>query len=195
MSDCCDNTTQVVTQTATQTVKVKQPVVVRRSNAALTVVRDPVQVQTTVRSPVTVTEQVTHTGVVVDAGPPGPPGPAGPPGPVGGSAIEMVAITTIHGLRAVRAVGGQISHPDTDEPDHAEQVIGVALQSGTGVIQVQVSGLLTEGSWTWAPALVYCGDDGVLTQSPAATGWLLAVGRAIAADTIEIDIDTVFYRG
>jgi len=101
----------------------------------------------------------------------------------------------IHGLRAVRATAGALYHPLLADPDHAEQVIGIALQAGTGVLQVQVSGLLTESSWAWQPGLVYCGDGGVLTQSPPVTGWLLAVGRAIAADTIEIDIDTAVYRG
>ena len=125
----------------------------------------------------------------------GDPGPQGPPGPAGGSSIELTAVSTIHGLRAVRAVNGEITHPSTSDDDHAEQVLGIALQSGTGPIYVQVTGALTEGSWAWAPGLVYCGDEGVLTQAPAPTGWLLAVGRAIATDTIEIDIDTAFFRG
>ncbi len=183
------------TQTAVQTVVVRDPVRVKVPTAVKVVDSRLASAKEVVVKPVLRTEIVRQSATKVDRGPPGPEGPQGPPGPAGGSAIEMPSGETIFGLRAVRAVGGQIFHPDQTDNEHAEQVIGIALQSGTGTLLVQISGTLTEGSWTWTPGLVYCGADGVLTQSPPATGWLLAVGRAIAADTLEIDIDTAFYRG
>lgn len=196
----CTTTCQpdVVTTTVVQPVETRQTVVQMAQTARRVVVKEPVTTDRVALapSPTSATTTVTDPVEVVQiVGRPGPPGPAGPPGPSGGSAVQLPSGETIFGLRAVRAAGGSIYHPDTSVADHAEQVMGIALQSGTGLLNVQTSGLLTEGSWSWAPGLVYCGADGTLTQAPSTTGWLLAVGRAIGPDTIEVDIDTAFFRG
>lgn len=133
---------------------------------------------------------------VVEVGTPGPQGEPGPPGPAGGSVISYVAGEQTFGLRAVRAEAGLVYHPDLGIVEHAKQTFGIALQSVVpgDEVQVQIGGELTEPSWTWAPGFVYCGTDGQLTQSPPAVGWLLAIGRAVSATTINIDIDTPFVR-
>lgn len=123
-------------------------------------------------------------------GPPGPPGPATPP-------VVLVAAETIHGRRAVKAVNGQAYHPSINIDDDAEQVIGIALNSSNigGAVQVRTVGTVSEPSWTWNPGYVYVGSDGVLTQTPSANGWLLSIGKAINATTIDVDVDTAFFRG
>lgn len=143
---------------------------------------------------------------VIDRGPAGPPGADGPPGedgepgmpgPPGSTSFEVPAGETIHSLRVVRVENGALYHPDVNNNDHAEQVVGISLQSGSpgDDVLVQFTDKVSEGSWNWSPGYVYCADDGVLTQSPAATGWLLAVARVIDPTTITIDVDTAFYRG
>lgn len=131
-----------------------------------------------------------------ERGPRGVPGPQGPAGTPGGSTVDYEAGTTIHSLRAVAVINGEIIHPDISTPGHASQVIGIATQSGLvgDTVAVQVAGTYSEASWTWAPGFVYCGDDGVLTQSPGASGWLLAIGRATSPTTISVDIDTPYMR-
>lgn len=125
----------------------------------------------------------------------GIPGPPGPPGPAGGTSAEYPVGTTIFGLRAVRADGGLLYHPDLQDVSHAMQTFGIALQSASaGLVLVQLSGQLTEQSWTWTPGAVYCGQDGQLTQAIPPTGWLLSIGRAVSPTTINIDIDTPFVR-
>lgn len=174
-------------------------VVDNRNNA--TVVR-PRPNSTTVRTgttPVTVGSQASTT-TVQDRRPTiaigSNIGPRGPKGEPGDGTITLPAGATIHGLRAVRASSGQLYHPDIEEPDHAEQVVGIAMQSGnTGTsLQVRAAGRMTEPSWTWGAGAVYCGADGVLTQTPPAAGWILKVGTSLNATTLLVDIDNPFFR-
>src|ERR1043165_2223602 len=59
-------------------------------------------------------------------------GVQGPPGPPGsGGTLTLPVGDTIHGLRAVRAADGQLFHPNVDTPAHADQVVGIAIQSVT----------------------------------------------------------------
>lgn len=144
--------------------------------------------------PVAKTIKVVTKGPKGDEGDPGPPGP---PGPAGGTTVLWPPGETIFGQRVVRAQDGLIFHPDVTVVEHAKATFGIALQSGVvggPDLQVQVSGELTEPSWTWTPGYVYCGQDGQLAQPAQATGWLLAIGRAISATTIIIDIDTPLVR-
>lgn len=135
------------------------------------------------------TPQETNDG----GGEPGPPGPPGPPT----LPLVLVAAEIIHGRRAVRAVSGQAYHPRILVDDDAEEVVGIALNSSDigGSVQVRTVGTVTEQSWSWAPGYVYCGEEGILTQSPAHMGWLLAIGKAVNATTIDVDVDTAFFRG
>ncbi len=123
-------------------------------------------------------------------------GDKGDPGDAGsGGLLIYPAGETIHGLRAVRLAGGLLFHPDTAIVAHAGQVVGIATQSGAvaGSVIVRAAGTITEAAWSWSPGPVWVGSDGVLTQSPAA-GWLLQVGRAVSATTIDVDVDTPFIR-
>ncbi len=134
---------------------------------------------------------------IVSVGTQGPPGAQGVPGPAGGSSVLLEAGETIFGLRAVQAQGGLIFNADTSDVALAQgSVVGVALQSG-GIgddLLVQLSGELTENSWSWLPGYVYCGPDGSLTQSPSDLGWLITIGRVVSPTTIVVDIGQLFIR-
>lgn len=154
------------------------------------------------RQTVAVSREVQRPVQVSSPGPAGPPGAAGEQGPAGpagqteGSTFNLTAGETIHGRRVVLAANGQIHHPDIHNVAHATQVVGVALQAGNAgtVLGVRTAGTMTDSGWAWAPGPIYCGEQGVLTQDPGATGWLLAVGRALDATTIDIDIDNPIVR-
>lgn len=111
--------------------------------------------------------------------------------------LKLDSGAVIHARRAVRAENGQILHPDTSDNTHAYQVVGVATTaaavSGQDVI-VRTHGTIEEATWTWTPGYIYCDDDGVLTQTIPATGWLLRVARAISPTVIDVDIDTPYIR-
>lgn len=128
----------------------------------------------------------------------GRPGPQGADGSGTSTDLTLSSGDVIQSLRVVRAVNGVALPVDTSQADHADDVSGIALQSATvnGTdISVRASGVLTESGWNWSPGVVYCGPDGTLTQSPAATGWLLQVGRVVNATTIDIDIELPIFRG
>ena len=104
--------------------------------------------------------------------------------------VTLQAADTIHGRRAVCADSGQCYHPDLSVPVDALRIVGVTTQAGTtGTdVIVQVSGRMTNATWAWVAGPVYSDDEGVLTQTAPATGWIVQVGRAIDATTIEIDV-------
>lgn len=145
---------------------------------------------TQVRAEVQARQTVSRVQVGGAKGDKGDPGDAG-----SGGLLVYPAGETIHGRRAVRVAGGLLFHPDTAVNAHATQVVGIATQSGSpsASVTVRTAGTITEASWAWSPGAVWCGADGVLTQSPA-TGWLLQIGRAIDATTIDVDVDTPFFR-
>lgn len=124
------------------------------------------------------------------------PGPAGPPGETEGATFLAVAGETIHGRRIVRIANDLIYHPLMAVPAHAGQCIGLALQSGsTGAeLLVRTSGQHADPGWNWLPGPVWCSDQGVLTQGPVSSGWLLKVGVAVNATTLNIDIDDPIIR-
>lgn len=139
-------------------------------------------------------ERQTTTAIAV-------PGIQGPPGPKGDSgaaaSVSLPVGAVIHGLRIVRAENGVAYPVDTSVELHAEQVAGLALQSVTVTgqpVNIQTAGPVTDSSWSWTAGTLWCGPDGSLTQSPAATGWIMPVARVLTSDTIQIDIDVPIYR-
>lgn len=104
--------------------------------------------------------------------------------------LKLEAGETIHGRRAVAADLSTVYHPSLSAPEDAPRIIGIAKQAGTtgGVVEVQTGGTITEPGWTWAAGPVYVDDEGVLTQTAPSTGWVVCVGKAIASDTIDINI-------
>lgn len=134
-------------------------------------------------------------GVKGDKGDRGQRGLRGETGPEGGL-VEAIAGDTIHGRRVVRSLDGFLYHPNIDDDSQALQVLGISEEAASSgaVVPVRTSGRMQNGSWNWDPGYIYCGADGVLTQSIPPTGWLQRVARVINSTTISVDIDTPFIR-
>lgn len=125
----------------------------------------------------------------------GDKGDAGPPGS-DLSVMDVQAGETIHGRRVIRMVDGLAYHPDQQNNEHVLQILGIALAASVAgaSFPVRTSGPMYDAGWNWDPGYVYCGMDGVLTQSPPSTGWLQRVGRVINPTMFNVDIDTPFIR-
>lgn len=125
----------------------------------------------------------------------GDKGDTGPPGP-DVSLIEAVAGTAIHGRRVIRMFNGQAHHPDILNNNQATHVVGISMEAVAigHPFMVRSSGSMTNSSWNWVDGFVYCGQNGVLTQSPGSLGWLQRVARVINPTTIFVDLDTPFIR-
>ena len=110
--------------------------------------------------------------------------------------ISAVAGETIHGGRAVKLEGGVASHPRLSVTEDSLKVVGVAHTSGStgSTIEVKTNGRVTDTSYTLSSGLVFCGDFGVITQTPPSSGWTVALGNVINSSTFQIDIKLPIIR-
>jgi hypothetical protein len=123
-------------------------------------------------------------------------GPQGVPGETPNETFTATAGETIHGERVVRLVNDVAYHPDIAENAHADQVIGIALNSaliGEPVV-IRTKGIMTAGYWNWTPGYVFVGLGGQLTQTPAQDRWLLEIARVKSPTQIEVDVEVPVFR-
>lgn len=119
-------------------------------------------------------------------------GPTGPPGPVGSPYLTLTADGPLSGRRVVRSTtGGKAGYADSGTPAHANLVLGIttsAAADGADVF-IQLSGLIVEPTWAWAAnQTVFCGLNGVLTQTPPTAGFSLVVGVATSPTSLAVDV-------
>jgi len=129
---------------------------------------------------------------VVTAGLVGPQGPQGIAGPAGGATIEMVAGENLGGRRAVISSGGLAIYADSTVPEHQNRVIGITSNAVTtgGIVNVVMSGQLN-GLFGLTPDIpVYLANNGMLTQTVPASGFIQQLGTAITADSMSVNIYT-----
>jgi hypothetical protein len=110
---------------------------------------------------------------------------------------DDVSLTAGASLSALRAVtsnsSGEAVYASNDTLANA-QVIGItsnAASAGAGVT-IKTSGILTDASWSWTKGTVYLGTNGQLTQTtPSGGAYIVHIGRALTATTLQIDVDTL----
>ena len=118
-------------------------------------------------------------------------GPAGVAGLTGDASVTFNAGAAIGGHRLVRLLSGTLAYMDSSQPTDANMALGVSRHSASlgQPVSVQCSGLITEPSWTWTPDQpVFCGVNGLLTQTAPTSGFLLVVGVAVSATSLFIAI-------
>jgi hypothetical protein len=125
-------------------------------------------------------------------------GPQGPQGEPGSGTFQMTAgAGGVSALRVIVAENGVARYPNINDTDDAGRVIGVSFTAAAegGVLTVQPDGVINEPLWTWSPGPVWCGANGVLTQTqPASPAWLMEVGRARSAASLVVDIQKPIIR-
>jgi hypothetical protein len=134
--------------------------------------------------------------IVVPGGAMGVQGPQGIPGD-GGAFSLTAGAGGISALRIVVAEAGVARYPDIEDADDAERVVGLAYTAASagGSVTVQSDGAVTDSNWNWSPGSLWCGANGVLTQTPpAAPAWLMEVGRVLAPTRILLDIQPPILR-
>lgn len=135
------------------------------------------------------TAGVTHAAVTT--GTQGPRGPQGPIGPAGGTALTRTANGPISGHRmVVENSAGAVSYASASNRLHAGRVLGMTLGAAADGDPVDVirSGRVVHAGWSWVPGLVWLGEDGHLTQTPPATGFVQVVGFTESPTTVFIDL-------
>lgn len=125
---------------------------------------------------------------------PGPPGADGTDGIDGATAslvVNCIASEAIGGGRAVRIIWDKyVGYVSSDNPLLADTVLGITTGAAAygQNIGVQYMGELQDSGWSWVPGPIYCGINGVLTQTLPSSGFILVLGTATNANTIVINI-------
>lgn len=125
---------------------------------------------------------------------PGAPGKDGLDGKDGAAAslfINCLASEAIGGGRVVRVIWDRyVGYVSSDDISQAGTVLGITTGAAAynQPIDVQFTGELTDSGWNWSPGPVYCGLNGVLTQTLPTSGFILVLGTAINSTTIVINI-------
>lgn len=104
----------------------------------------------------------------------------------------------ISALRVVWQAAGTLFKADSSTVGHATLIVGITTTATSGAGEQQTvrnDGPLSDASWNWAPGPVYCGLNGVLTQTPPDTGFICEVGRVKNPTTILVDIQPPIIRG
>ncbi|MFN3465249.1 MAG: hypothetical protein ACK4X1_14365 [Terricaulis sp.] len=118
-------------------------------------------------------------------------GQRGPAGAPGGAEFSRKAAQALGGHRVVRALANdEVDYASSDEIAHAALIVGVTMgaASAGAAILVRGGGELQDDSWSWSLGAVFCGLNGVLTQTPPASGFIRQIGIADAPDRIIIDL-------
>ena len=111
----------------------------------------------------------------------------GPAGPAGATAqvTQKVAPFAIGGQRILVGIAGSIAYASNANLSHAGKVIGISVNAATTgqLVDIHESGEITDSSWTWTiDQPVYLGTNGLMTQTPPATGsalFLQVLGFAV----------------
>lgn len=138
------------------------------------------------------------TGAVVRFASPGPPKvivvpKQGPPGPPGGGTISRIAAVALGGHRlVVPRDDGQVIYADASVLAHASRPIWftTAAWAAGQPATLTAAGLVSEGSWSWAPGdPIYLGLDGLPTHTvPPTAVFVRQVAQVVSPTTIQVDV-------
>ncbi len=111
---------------------------------------------------------------------------------VSGQTTTKLAATAVGGGRVLRYTSStQVGYADSTVLADKDFIAGISLGAailGDSVV-VQISGEITDGSWTWTPnSPIYLGTGGLITQTIPTTGFLLQLGIALSATIISVKI-------
>ena len=116
----------------------------------------------------------------------------GAPGVAGGVVVLCTAGEALGGHRVVVLnASAEAMYASNAVPEHLHKVLG--LTTGAVILgaeaTVQTGGEMTEPTWAWAlDAPIFLGANGLLTQTPPVSGFLLVVAFPVTATKIFIKL-------
>lgn len=120
----------------------------------------------------------------------------GPPGRDGTGASDVLIRKAVNqplgGNRIVRAVIGGVDYASSDDISGADAILGLTQTSAilNADVAVQIGGEMVESSWNWTVGdPVYCGLNGLPTQTPPTSGFVCRIGKATDVDAILINVE------
>jgi hypothetical protein len=165
----------------------------RRTVAAIANNRPTTLLRTGV-TPVDVTQRdtVVRTGSAM-----GVQGQRGAQGPAGSATFEVIAGDDMTYPIIVAVVDGVAHIADPASVTDMTSQLAVTTQAAAAFAPITVATQyeISEGAWNWSQGRVYLAlTGGGLTQTPADTGAILEVGRAVNATTIQFGIQPAILR-
>lgn len=117
----------------------------------------------------------------------------GPPGQPGDLIVtDYLAGEALGGHRCVIVrMDNKVYYGDHSNLSHFNRVLGITTGAAAkdDPASVRVGGEMTEPSWNWdLDKFIYLGSNGLLTQTPPTTGFLLELGWPINRTTMMVDI-------
>lgn len=120
-------------------------------------------------------------------------GAPGRPGTDTGGGVQTIVRAAGQTISALRIVyeSQQLARLVDPSSQSVFQALGLALTSGsTGAqITIQTQGFVDDSSWSWTEGHVWCGANGILTQTPPTSGWDFIIGFATSATRLYIDLN------
>lgn len=152
-------------------------------------------------APITVASQEIVAPVTLDAlqvtapvyiGQRGAPGEDGAPGIAGGVVVLCTAGEALGGHRVVVLnADAEAVYASNAVPDHLHKVLGLTTGAVTlgAEATVQTGGEMIEPTWAWTlDAPIFLGENGLLTQTPPVSGFMLVVAFPVTATKIFIKL-------
>lgn len=106
--------------------------------------------------------------------------------------LGSTAAANLSGQRAIKALGdGTVNYADCSVTADAGLCVGIttaAAISGADV-SFQAEGLMTDGSWSWSPGMIYLSTTGQLTQTEPTSGFSQVLAVALSATTIMVSVE------
>lgn len=109
----------------------------------------------------------------------------------GETSVFLKAAQNLSGHRAVKATPAGADYASCDVADDANSLIGITTGAAVGgeLAKIQTDGELSEPSWSWIVGKpLFCGLNGMLTQTSPVAGYSLIVGIAIEPSSILISV-------
>lgn len=103
----------------------------------------------------------------------------------------FIAGANVSGHRVVQLIGQSAYVLSSSDVDACSAGIGITegAASAGGSVKVRVGGIIQEPSWNMvAGKPVFCGVNGLITQTPPESGFNLVVGVATASDSIYVGV-------
>lgn len=129
----------------------------------------------------------------------GAQGPPGLDGADGGQSINRTAATALGGHRVVRSTAAStVGYADATNTEHGDDTVGITVGAAAedAEVEVQRTGSLTFGGWSWTQGLpVFLSTNGTLTQTPPddTHAFSQIVGHAESATALFIQIEPPIY--
>lgn len=111
---------------------------------------------------------------------------------------SYTALTDVSGHRVMKIDIGGVTYASSNNINDANLVLGITINAGSAgsKVNVQLFGEMTEPSWNWIPGdPIFCGLNGLLTQTAPTSGFAIIVAEAILPQTVIVTLKSPIIVG